>query len=62
MLLAVSPVGYVLVIVGCIVVAALLGGSAFSRWGNHMEEHGGRGERIPEPPGFRKPPSDGGLL
>ncbi len=62
MVLAVSTLCYVLIIVGCMLLAAVLGGGAFSRWGRHMEEHGGRGERIPEPPGFRKPPRDGGLL
>jgi hypothetical protein len=50
------------VFIGGIVVAALMTGTLFGRRGEVMGDHGGRGERIPEPPGFRRPPEDGGLL
>jgi hypothetical protein len=40
----------------------IIGGNVWSRVGGTQEQHGGRGERIPEPPGFRKPPGGDDLL
>jgi hypothetical protein len=46
-----------------LIAFVLIGGRVWGRHGEVQETHGGRGESIPQPPGFRKPPGgDGGLL
>jgi len=66
MLLAISPIGLALFVVAVVLLGAVLGGvlsrGTSSAFGNQMEKHDPRGERIQDPAGFKKPPREGGLL
>lgn len=62
MVLAVGTVTIVVLVVVCLALLVVVGGAGGTRWQKTMEDHGPLGDRRPEPPGFRKPPNDGGLL